>query len=396
MALSSFVGNALTLLSTKCIPFMLSIIAFGLMVVIHELGHFLFCKLFSIHTPTFSIGFGPKLLERSYGGTNFCISAIPLGGYVEIAGLAEIGQGDQAHAHDASHASFSAKPYWQRMLVLLGGIMFNLVSAYLAFCFIFLIGSAGKHQGVNISAVMKGSAAEKAGLCEGDKIVGIDDVLLNLNEPGGVSIFQIKLLEHIRSNPRNIVTLQVIRKNQLEEISAQLDAETHHDGEIGRLGAGFVPDVQRLPFFLAIKTAFQETNKYIVAIAHAYAGMFKRKSLDGAGGPVMIFAQGFKSAQSGLIPLFIFFAFMSINLALFNLLPLGITDGGQILFTTIEACMRRPLPTNLRIAINVVSFVFFIGLALYLTLKDIIHLGGDIMYACWIKIKTILGNFFTN
>ncbi len=399
MALSYFISSALVFLSTKCFPLLFSLIAFGLMVVIHEFGHFLFCKLFSIRTPTFSIGFGPKLIERTYGDTNFCLSAIPLGGYVEIAGLSEIGQGDQAHAHDRGDTSFSSKPWWQRTLVLLGGIIFNMVSAYLAFCLIFLIGSESKHPGINVSATIKGSAAEKAGLLAGDKIIGVDHILLDLKEPASIVAFQRKLLNHLRSNPNNMVTLHLVRKGQPYEVNAQLDAETEGDAQYGRLGAAFIPDIQRLPFFQAFKTAFEETNKYIVSIAHAYTSMFKRKSLDGAGGPVMIFAQGFKSAQSGLIPLLIFFAFMSINLALFNLLPLGITDGGQLLFTTIEAIIRRPLPMGLRIGINIVSFVCFIGLALYLTLKDILTLCGDTLKAFGVKVKMLgmkLLGFFTN
>ena len=87
---------------SKIIPLVYALIGFGLLIAVHEFGHFIFCKIFKIHTPTFSIGMGPKIFQKQIGETNFVLSAFPLGGYVEIAGLAEVGQGDQKHSKDLS------------------------------------------------------------------------------------------------------------------------------------------------------------------------------------------------------------------------------------------------------------------------------------------------------
>ena len=112
--------------------FGVAIAGLGFLIAIHEMGHFLFAKLFGISTPTFSIGFGPQLISKKIGETTFSLSAIPLGGYVEIAGLAEVGQGEQGEAGRTDKRSFASKPYWQKMLVMLGGIGVNLGFAYVA------------------------------------------------------------------------------------------------------------------------------------------------------------------------------------------------------------------------------------------------------------------------
>ena len=97
--------------TTKLIPFIYALIGLGLLIAIHEFGHYVFCKIFKIHTPTFSIGMGPTLFQRKIGTTLFKLAAIPLGGYVEIAGMAEVGQGEQEHANDSGPQSFCNKSY---------------------------------------------------------------------------------------------------------------------------------------------------------------------------------------------------------------------------------------------------------------------------------------------
>src|SRR5271170_7782292 len=153
-----------------------ALIGVGFLIGFHELGHFLFCKLFNIHTPSFSIGFGPKLISTRIGDTDFSLSAIPLGGYVEIAGAAEVGQGEQEHAYSSDERSFARKPYYQKMLVMFGGIMFNLIFAYTAFIFLCSFGLPATVP--TIGTVQADSAAARAGLQSGDTIIAIDDFMV--------------------------------------------------------------------------------------------------------------------------------------------------------------------------------------------------------------------------
>lgn len=379
----------LGLINTRILPFLLSIIGFGLLIVIHEFGHFLFCKVFGIYTPTFSVGFGPKLFEKKIGTTNFRLSKIPFGGYVEIAGLAEVGQGEQEFANATGDSSFSSKWYWQKFLVLCGGIIFNLLFAYIVFCSLFIIGDSSQKNGIAITHTMKGSPSEVYGLHEGDLVLTVNNRALNAQD---VKIPpQEILLEEIRANPNQEITFIIERNETKITLPILLASKLEGEKTIGSLGAGFaaVSPIKKLPFFQALSAGVMITNKYIYDIALSIKNLFAQRNLEGAGGPVMIIAHGFKTAQQGIMPFLIFLATMSITLALFNLLPLGITDGGQLFFATVEAIIRRPAPEWLRIGVNVVSFGLFILLFVYLTYKDIANLFGGALASLYHKIAAL-------
>ena len=155
---------------------LLAILGVSSLIVLHEFGHFLFAKLFNVRVPSFSIGFGPRLLTKQFGETTFALSAIPLGGYVEVAGNPEVGQGEQLDAHATGDRSFTSKPYWQKLLIMAAGIVFNILFAYAALTFLFsqgapCIGSWCETKPALIGGVNPKSPAEKAGLKSNDKIV---------------------------------------------------------------------------------------------------------------------------------------------------------------------------------------------------------------------------------
>ena len=368
-----------TLLFSKIIPLAFAVIGFGALILIHELGHFFFCKLFGIHTPTFSIGFGPELLRKKIGDTNFRLALIPLGGYVEIAGQAEVGQGEQEFANLRGEHSFEDKPFWQKLLVMSGGIIFNFIFAYLVFCLLFMVGTSQK-PAVFISGMLKSSAAEKAGLKAGDAIIGINNISL-ITQDGKELIdnAQLILLENIRKNPLGTVNLTIERDHISQQLPVTLNQVMEDGQAVGKLGAGLQSTISitSRPFFQAIVEGVRMTNSWIFNIVTSIKQLFKQKSLEGAGGPVMIMSMSFSAAQHSLLQLLIFLALISLNLALMNLLPIGALDGGQILFFIIEAVTRRKIPLVVRNGINVLSWLFFIGLAVFLTYKDIATLFGE-------------------
>lgn len=385
-----FFNNLLLFFHAKLIPLTISIVGFGFLIIIHELGHFLFCKLFGVHTPTFSIGFGPKIIEKKIGATNFRLSAIPFGGYVEMAGNAEIGQGDQIHAQAVGENSFASKAYWQKMLIMLGGIIFNLLSAYVIFCILFLIGSDSSK--ITIVNIADNSAAQKSGLRAGDQLIKINDHSLVPDKGDSFKEKYLTLLNEITSNPNKEITLTIERNKEIITLPCVLGTKEKNDTTIGSLGAGFNPSpIPKLPFNEALVASIRHTNEQIVTIAQGIKNMFAQRSLEGAGGPIAIAAIGFKTAQAGLIHLFIFLASMSITLALFNLLPLGVLDGGQLLFVTIEAIIRRPTPDWFKIGVNIISILIFAALFLYLTYKDIVNVFGKPIHALVQKIMMLFG-----
>jgi len=369
--------QTLTLFFTaKLLPFTYAVIGFSALIAIHEFGHFIFCKIFGIHTPTFSIGFGPELFRKQIGKTNFRLAAIPFGGYVEIAGLAEAGQGDQEHAHIKGSESFDSKPYWQKFLVLCGGILFNLLFAYGVFCALFMIGS-NDPQAVMVSDIVKESAAERHGLKVGDALVRINDTELLDAQGDLIADAHTVLLTIIRSRPDQEITLHVKRNGEMITLPVMLGNKKEADTMIGSLGAGFRTPLKKLPFFQAIKAGINLTNHWICQIVSSLKRLITQRSLESAGGPVMIMSMSYASAQHGILALLTFLALISINLALMNILPITILDGGQLLFVTIEAIIGRKMPLTLRNGITITSWLFFIGLAVFVTYKDIATLFGD-------------------
>ena len=147
------------------------IVLLGLLIFVHEFGHFLFAKLFGVKVLKFSLGFGPKVYGRQYGDTEYLISAFPLGGYVKMLGE----QPEEEVVAEDKERSFSAKPVWQRMIVVAAGPMFNLLFAVLLFFAIFaVVGLPDLVPGTTIGEVSPDSPAASAGLIAGDKIIAID------------------------------------------------------------------------------------------------------------------------------------------------------------------------------------------------------------------------------
>ena len=350
---------------------LLGIIGVGFLIGFHELGHFLFCKLFGIRTPSFSIGFGPRLISRKIGDTIFSLSAIPLGGYVEIAGSAEMGQGEQKEAHTSDEGSFARKPYYQKLLVMLGGIAFNLIFAYCAFITIFLIGLPktphffpDNAQPI-INHIQDDSAADKGGLKIGDHILTVNGTSIEGNAATAINL--------IESLANQNITISVERYEKERTFNITVGQKESRDNKIvGSLGIGFeIKNVAGYSPLKAIKYGITKTNAVIAQTFNAFKGLFTGRNLNQMAGPIMIISMTAKSAGAGL-PIFLFFlAIISINLAVLNLNPIPILDGGQILFYTIEAIIGRELPIKIKEYIHIACWVLLLGLILYLSTQDL-------------------------
>lgn len=338
----------------------------------HELGHFLFCKLFHVRTPTFSIGFGSFLISKKIGQTTFAFSSIPLGGYVEIAGSAEMGQGEQKDAHARDKHSFAVKPYWQKLLVMLGGIIFNLMFAYFALSLLFLIGLPKSellypHNAVpTVASVQPESPAQKFGIQVGDHIKAINDL--------DVRNDTLAVLKQIGAHAGKEITLLIERNGK--EISLPVVLENPENAQTkGLLGVSFeITGTQGLGLMDAIKQGIYLTNTYILGTIKAFKNIFAKRDVSKLGGPVAVISQTVAAASHSFIVFIFFLAILSINLAIFNLIPLPILDGGQILHYTIEAIIGRPINEKAREYIHIASWLLILGLIAYLSAQDIYKL----------------------
>lgn len=354
---------------------LLGITGVGFLIGFHELGHFLFCKLFGIKTPSFSIGFGPRLLSKKIGDTLFSLSAIPLGGYVEIAGNAEVGQGEQKESSSQDEGSFAQKPYYQKLLVMLGGIIFNLIFAYSAFILIYASGLPStphfypdNAQPV-IREILDDSAAHKAGLKVGDYVISINNTAIN----GNVGL-AIKLIEPLAGEKTEITIDREGRKHTYMTSMGERPSLENSNKKIGSLGIVFQTSPTHYPFLKAVKLGIAKVNLIIAKTFGAFKGLFSGRDLKQMAGPLMIISMTAKGAGAGLKVFLLLLAVISINLAVLNLIPLPILDGGQILFTTIEAIIGRDLPYKIKEYIHITCWLLLLGLILFLSTQDIYRL----------------------
>lgn len=366
--------RSITFLAQNFFFLIAGLIGINFLVGFHELGHYLFCKLFSIRTPTFSIGFGPFIASKKIGDTTFALSSIPLGGYVEIAGSAEMGQGDQKDAHAKDKDSFAVKPYWQKLLVMAGGILFNLIFAYCALIFLFLIGLPKteflypRNAKPIIHEIKADSAADKAGLAVGDRIISINGQ--NVDDNG------LKAYTLINSLPGSQTSLIIERQGQQQEIPVTLEAKEVGGKTIGSLGVLFeITGTEKMSFLASIKEGIALTNAYIRATVLGFKHIFVKRDVSKMGGPIKIISETVKAAGHSFGVFLFFLAVLSINLAVLNLVPLPILDGGQILFYTIEAIIRRPLSMKVKEYIHIGTWLFVLGLVIYLSTQDLWQLA---------------------
>ncbi len=352
------------------------LIGINFLVGFHELGHFLFCKLFNIRTPTFSIGFGSFIVSKKIGDTTFGIARWPLGGYVEIAGLSEVGQGDQKEAKLTGSQSFADKPFWQKFLVLSGGILFNLIFAYFVFSLMFMLGIPKtpivypENATTTIETVAPDSPAQKAGLLASDTIIGMDDP--ELFEMGERTLNAKALIEGLNSLADQQITLQVLRDGTTIMIPIKVASKEFLGQKRGYIGVAFA--MEALPpysFTQSIKKGFETANMHIMNTFRAFKHIFVKRDTSAVGGPITIITATVAGAQKGIKIFLLLLALISINLAVLNVLPLPILDGGQIMFAAIEAIIRRPLPGQIKEYIHIASWVGIMLLVVYLSARDI-------------------------
>ena len=337
----------------------LSLLGITGIIVFHEFGHFIFCKLFGVYTPTFSVGMGKKLYTKMIGTTEFCISAAPLGGYVEIASESSDGK-----------KGFNSINYLQKFLVILGGIGFNMLFAYIVFSILFYVGmpDSAFMPYENTKPIIKtiSPASINHGLLESnDIILSIDNKLVeNRSEVIKEAINSCIAQEKIE------IPVIVERDNQQHSITLKLNPDKKPLLLEDRLELCFLRK-SPLTMSQSISNGITLTNFYITTIFISLKNLVATKNTQGLAGPIMTLTSSTKIAQKGLKSLLIFLAIISINLGIMNLLPLPIFDGGQFVIFTIETIMKREMSDYIKEMIGMFSWFLILGLMVVFSIKDI-------------------------
>lgn len=350
-----------------------SLLVLGLLIFVHELGHFLAAKRLGVGVVRFSLGFGPVLLSRRIGETEYALSAIPLGGYVKMIGEEEDGiQGGEEIASEEPPSppqlradSFANKPAWARATIIFAGPAFNLLFAWLLYSILFATGVPVLTTAVG--DVKEGMPAAAAGIEAGDTIRAID------GKP--VSRWD-EMAELIRSSGGKPVSVEVERDGgdrtltlEPQEIEGKsIFGETLSAWAIG-IGPSSHTITEKSGVIESIGRGFNQTVEACRLIVMSLVKLVQRVvPASSLGGPLMIMKMAGDQAEEGAQALIGFMAILSVNLGILNLLPIPILDGGQLMFMGIEAIRRRPLAPRQRefamqvgmfLLISLMGFVFF-------------------------------------
>ena len=354
--------------------FFWAIVLFGLLIFFHELGHFILAKIVGVKVLRFSLGFGPKIIGKRIGETEYLISAIPLGGYVKPLGE---DPGEEL-PEDEQHKAFNTQPLRNRALIVAAGPFFNMFLAYIIFAVFLAINvpvAIPKIDSISttIENVMEDSPAMKAGLMPDDTIIAINGK--RISDWG-------EMAEIFSRNPGKELSIEVKRGEEILTLKVtpeptKVKGKDGADITIGRIGVSKKMDAKIIEskgiLDIPIR-AFEAVLAWCLLTLEVVIKLIMGGiSVKQIGGPILIVDAAAKAASVGLLPYFNLVAIISVNLAILNLMPVPVLDGGHLMFMGIEAIMRRPLNERVLMIANRIGMAILLMLITFVFYNDIVR-----------------------
>jgi regulator of sigma E protease len=372
-----------------------AIVVLGILIFVHEFGHFIVAKLFHVRVEKFSLGFGPKLFGKQIGETEYLLSAFPLGGYVKMFGEGGAIEGsappasadtdtEKTYDEESGEAldavpelteaekarSFAHKPPLARIAIVMAGPVFNLVFAWLIFILLCILGVPTVT--ARIGEAIKDKPAARAGVLKDDIVTAINGrAITQWDEIAGV----------IAAGKGQPINLSVKRNDQdlqftitpEARVSKNLFGESISGYAIGIAAAGEIITEKSNPFQAVVKGSVQ-TWKVIDLTVMSLVKMIQRVvPMDSVGGPIMIAKMAGETAQMGIPAFLAFMALLSINLGILNLLPVPVLDGGHLFFFFCELVIGRPVSQKVREYAQQVGLFLLLSLMVLAFYNDIVR-----------------------
>ncbi len=340
------------------------IIVIGILIFIHELGHFLFAKRLGVGVLKFSLGFGPKLVGKKKGETEYVISAVPLGGYVKMMG------DDPSEEAQDPEKSFSEKPLPSRLAIVAAGPGFNFLLAVVLFAVLHMIGIPTLT--TRVGEVVPDSPAMQAGILNGDKIIAA--------EGRKIKDFD-DLRKMVMNNAGKTITFKIQRGESVFDVqitpepmeTKNIFGETVQTGVIGVKADEVVTERYNpaMAIFKGAKLTGSVTRLTVVSIVKIIQGKLSPKNI---AGPVGIATIVGEQARQGILSVISLTAVLSLSLGVINLVPLPALDGGHILFFAVEAVSRKPFTIRQREVAQQIGIMLLILLMVYVVYNDILRI----------------------
>ena len=350
-------------------------IVLGLIVFVHELGHYIAARLTGVRVEVFSIGFGKRLVGWRRGDTDYRISIFPLGGYVRMSGIIDESAGlpeGGGEVLTGADWEFMSKNWLQKTFILAAGGVMNFALAWLIFAI--LIGSTGINEADNqpvIGQVSPEWPAAEAGLLAGDRLLTLNG--LQLDSWSDIS-------SAVHAYPGEDIVLTVERSGEVfcDTITTRAE-KILIDGHLREVGLiGIAPSLTHRQVSLIESFSLAGSRSYdLLGLSAMQLVILVRgeASMRDLGGPIFIAQLSGEAARDGLVSFLSFIAIISLHIGFLNLLPLPVLDGGHIVITTVEALIRRPLSFKLKLRIQQLGLVLLLFLMVIAMRNDLLRAG---------------------
>lgn len=356
------------------------LLVLSVLVLIHELGHFLVAKFFGVKVEEFGFGFPPRVIGKQFGETVYSINLLPIGGFVKLYGEDDAGGGKVGKVADPTKKkgdisrAFFARPAWQRALVIVAGVAMNFVLAVGMLTYLFIaVGVTKAGNAVVIDAVLPNSPASQAGLHRGDMIISI-------NGKGISQSRDVIAVTHANLGKDMTLVISTVSHN-VETI--HITPRVHYPSNEGAMGVAISPSftTQKYPWYTAPWYATKEAGAETVMIVQGLGTTLTQ--LVGHGqvpkdlaGPIGIAQLTGQFVRLGIAPLLSLMVLLSLNLAVLNILPIPALDGGRFFFILVEVITRKKVHPRFEAYAHTIGMIVLLGLIVVITLHDVVRVAS--------------------